>query len=93
MQKCKSLRIHVKKRSYNNINYGKENVTGNVITDNTKTQPTTGIQRRVCDQVIFTSLSTCSRWRRRSVHSGYRTGGGGQLGGTSGAGESRQQHK
>ena len=37
MQKCKSLRIHVKKRSYNNINYGKENVTGNVITDNTRT--------------------------------------------------------
>ena len=37
MQKCKSLRIHVKKRSYNNINYGKKNVTGNVITDNTRT--------------------------------------------------------
>ena len=45
----------------------------------TRGQPMTGIRRRVCDQVIFTSLSTCSRWRRRSAHSGYRTGGGGQL--------------
>ena len=77
MQKCKSLRIHVKKRSYNNINYCKENVTGNVIKDSTRT-PMTGIQVRVCevcDPVIFTSLSHAAGGGR-SVHSGYRTGRG-----------------
>ena len=74
MQKCKSLRIHVKKRSYNNINYCKENVTGNVIKDSTRT-PMTGTQLRVCDPVIFTSLSHAAGGGR-SVHSGYRTGAG-----------------
>ena len=75
MQKCKSLRIHVKKRSYNNINYCKENVTGNVIKDSTRT-PMTGIQVRVCDPVIFTSLSTCSRWRREECPLGLPHGAG-----------------
>ena len=49
----------------------------------------TGIQRRVCEPsyIYITVHRWSSRWRRRSAHSGYRTGGGGQLGGTSGGGE------
>ena len=36
----------------------------------------TGIQVRVCDPVIFTSLSHAAGGGGRSVHSGYRTGRG-----------------
>ena len=38
----------------------------------------TGTQVRVCDPVIFTSLSTCSRWREECPL-GLPHGGGGQL--------------